>query len=108
FFFRAEDGIRDFHVTGVQTCALPICCVPDAAWRELSAIVTPENVAFMKQTKQRSYEERDLADEEVRRTNEWMDGVNAAVAAYNEIGRASWRARVQCTCAVAATRDKSV
>src|SRR5690606_26713399 len=27
FFFQAEDGIRDFHVTGVQTCALPICCV---------------------------------------------------------------------------------
>src|SRR5690606_40531063 len=25
FFFLAEDGIRDFHVTGVQTCALPIC-----------------------------------------------------------------------------------
>src|SRR5690606_40903578 len=24
FFFPAEDGIRDFHVTGVQTCALPI------------------------------------------------------------------------------------
>src|SRR5690606_41181755 len=22
------DGIRDFHVTGVQTCALPICYVP--------------------------------------------------------------------------------
>src|SRR5690606_39874961 len=27
FFFQAEDGIRDFHVTGVQTCALPICVV---------------------------------------------------------------------------------
>src|SRR5690606_39636610 len=27
FFFQAEDGIRDFHVTGVQTCALPICRV---------------------------------------------------------------------------------
>src|SRR5690606_39460078 len=26
FFFQAEDGIRDFHVTGVQTCALPILC----------------------------------------------------------------------------------
>src|SRR5690606_40391633 len=25
FFFQAEDGIRHFHVTGVQTCALPIC-----------------------------------------------------------------------------------
>src|SRR5256885_4233967 len=29
FFFQAEDGIRDYKVTGVQTCALPIfdaCC----------------------------------------------------------------------------------
>src|SRR5256885_3621756 len=24
FFFQAEDGIRDYKVTGVQTCALPI------------------------------------------------------------------------------------
>src|SRR5262249_59140481 len=28
FFFQAEDGIRDWSVTGVQTCALPIC------WRQ--------------------------------------------------------------------------
>src|SRR5258708_22643558 len=31
FFFQAEDGIRDDLVTGVQTCALPIClfiCLP--------------------------------------------------------------------------------
>src|SRR2546426_2232567 len=27
FFFQAEDGIRDYKVTGVQTCALPIYCV---------------------------------------------------------------------------------
>src|SRR5256885_16200870 len=27
FFFQAEDGIRDYKVTGVQTCALPICTV---------------------------------------------------------------------------------
>src|SRR6266496_5260854 len=27
FFFQAEDGIRDLYVTGVQTCALPICRV---------------------------------------------------------------------------------
>src|SRR5690606_40708460 len=25
FFCQADGGIRDFHVTGVQTCALPIC-----------------------------------------------------------------------------------
>src|SRR5690606_39597675 len=29
--FQAEDGIRDFHVTGVQTCALPIL---DRDWRD--------------------------------------------------------------------------
>src|SRR5438034_332613 len=28
FFFQAEDGIRDHCVTGVQTCALPICPAP--------------------------------------------------------------------------------
>ena len=28
FFFQAEDGIRDYKVTGVQTCALPICINP--------------------------------------------------------------------------------
>src|SRR5256885_8284034 len=30
FFFQAEDGIRDYKVTGVQTCALPISVVPAA------------------------------------------------------------------------------
>src|SRR2546426_7134811 len=30
FFFQAEDGIRDYKVTGVQTCALPICVAPRA------------------------------------------------------------------------------
>src|SRR5256885_5495869 len=28
FFFQAEDGIRDYKVTGVQTCALPISLEP--------------------------------------------------------------------------------
>ena len=29
FFFQAEDGIRDDLVTGVQTCALPICVIAE-------------------------------------------------------------------------------
>src|SRR5256885_11008216 len=29
FFFQAEDGIRDYKVTGVQTCALPIFLARD-------------------------------------------------------------------------------
>src|SRR5258706_8157181 len=32
FFFQAEDGIRDWSVTGVQTCALPISSA-DSAWQ---------------------------------------------------------------------------
>src|SRR2546426_3467228 len=36
FFFQAEDGIRDYKVTGVQTCALPIS-------RQVSTIYTPNN-----------------------------------------------------------------
>src|SRR5256885_5378028 len=33
FFFQAEDGIRDYKVTGVQTCALPILWSPAGAER---------------------------------------------------------------------------
>src|SRR5437762_13148122 len=33
FFFQAEDGIRDTSVTGVKTCALPICVRRDAGCR---------------------------------------------------------------------------
>src|SRR5688500_20302902 len=35
FFFHAEDGIRDYKVTGVQTCALPICGFGDPVFRDL-------------------------------------------------------------------------
>src|SRR5256885_16763905 len=34
FFFQAEDGIRDYKVTGVQTCALPIYSCDDACQSE--------------------------------------------------------------------------
>src|SRR5256885_7740536 len=52
FFFQAEDGIRDYKVTGVQTCALPILRVeanfnpaflqPEQSIRRDSPIVLPE------------------------------------------------------------------
>src|SRR2546430_10884243 len=35
FFFQAEDGIRDLTVTGVQTCALPICSQADGLLKKL-------------------------------------------------------------------------
>src|SRR5699024_12112565 len=42
FFFQAEDGIRDRNVTGVQTCALPICgfvqtgAITKSAYKEIT------------------------------------------------------------------------
>src|SRR5258708_24712045 len=41
FFFQAEDGIRDDLVTGVQTCALPICLLHRVP---LPAVVGAEGV----------------------------------------------------------------
>src|SRR5690606_8671550 len=50
FFFQAEDGIRDFHVTGVQTCALPIAgfqvMAPGeaAAWADVVMVLVPDEL----------------------------------------------------------------
>src|SRR5256885_2538659 len=39
FFFQAEDGIRDYKVTGVQTCALPIWSEALALYLEGTALL---------------------------------------------------------------------
>src|SRR2546426_8764691 len=50
FFFQAEDGIRDYKVTGVQTCALPIFLSATTlglwwtrgrSWRDLGLVPRP-------------------------------------------------------------------
>ena len=40
FFFQAEDGIRDYDVTGVQTCALPILIITGALVGSSGAILS--------------------------------------------------------------------
>src|SRR5688500_15487079 len=45
FFFQAEDGIRDYKVTGVQTCALPILTVVDDCTRECLALVADTSLS---------------------------------------------------------------
>src|SRR5690625_5900934 len=47
FFFQAEDGIRDGHVTGVQTCALPICMTGDSHHRCMVAEVMGRSVGWI-------------------------------------------------------------
>src|SRR5690625_5574267 len=43
FFFQAEDGIRDGHVTGVQTCALPIFGSKNRFLRDLQLLLFPQD-----------------------------------------------------------------
>src|SRR5690606_40395330 len=48
----AEDGIRDFHVTGVQTCARPICPfqvaldTATAQWRQADVLASQAQADF--------------------------------------------------------------
>src|SRR5205807_4246949 len=48
FFFQAEDGIRDYKVTGVQTCALPISQGAAKEW-DLSVVVPVEDMSELGQ-----------------------------------------------------------
>src|SRR5690606_39805678 len=90
FFFQAEDGIRDFHVTGVQTCALPISTAVSA--RPVQNAVSSNilssfelNPAFLKQAREEAMK------------NQHSQGAqkNIIRQLVVEIGRASWRERVE-------------
>src|SRR5438046_10517793 len=93
FFFQAEDGIRDWSVTGVQTCALPISSqttsTATCGWRaSIAAIVRAasarEPVASITTTSGRS-EERRVGKERRRRgprehdhqTDQWDEQIKA-------------------------------
>src|SRR5207253_4549767 len=89
FFFQAEDGIRDGHVTGVQTCALPI------SQRILSGQAPCNNLCDTAPDP-KEYAARNQAN------IAWMKGTFASAEAHNsaavmfiaqEIGRASCRER---------------
>src|SRR5690606_40985740 len=95
-FFQAEDGIRDFHVTGVQTCALPIYA-PDTCppWmlrmtREAAdELGVPVHVHCAQSVVE--------FDEMIRRYGRTPVEVlyDAGLVGPDEIGRASCRERVE-------------
>src|SRR5256885_8563135 len=83
FFFQAEDGIRDYKVTGVQTCALPISGQVRSKRENIDAHKSGEV----------HWDRFDLDDVSVR-----VYGETAVVSGHltrkGKIGRASCRERV--------------
>src|SRR5207249_8781651 len=90
FFFQAEDGIRDRNVTGVQTCALPICSQPPffAAMVGLYAAATDTTRAL------------DYLDALEAEHAFWMDGVErlppGGSAAYRRVRSEERRVGKEC------------
>src|SRR5207253_3556995 len=95
-FFQAEDGIRDGHVTGVQTCALPIFLEysPLLSDHDLLEIIASARAqsALAAVARRRGVSER---VSEVIVASLDVEAVAALLANPNEIGRASCRERVQ-------------
>src|SRR5437016_7603532 len=69
FFFQAEDGIRDWSVTGVQTCALPI-----SADEQHAAVVERDRDRLESVTRQQEHLSARLARAEAKRL-EVLNGV---------------------------------
>src|SRR5256885_6243394 len=88
FFFQAEDGIRDYKVTGVQTCALPICFQSRAR-----PAPTLSGVASLLGREHRApFSESRLL---LAHQDRWSQGrTHQVFLAATEIGRASCRERV--------------
>src|SRR5256885_10874584 len=88
FFFQAEDGIRDYKVTGVQTCALPI-------WNQLPADGfhwtgnSYDNTTMLSDTTWRHVAFIEQLGHEVKR-DRWLMMSDVC----KQIGRASCRERV--------------
>src|SRR5438105_7766850 len=85
FFFQAEDGIRDPLVTGVQTCALPICPTPfvgtENAFYErhllFDRVIDPKVASARERFEAFSRSVRDILAQRWVQTKKTYDGTNA-------------------------------
>src|SRR5690606_39651209 len=93
FFFQAEDGIRDFHVTGVQTCALPILAIAmDRPYRDVYNDLNAFAKEFERQRKRKSSARTGYQMDTLRAYME-KQGWRWVPTMQIEIGRASCRER---------------
>src|SRR5690625_10802 len=68
FFFQAEDGIRDGHVTGVQTCALPILKQENG---DIEVVVAGTDPAVVDDFKEGLLEDPERAEVESIQESQW-------------------------------------
>src|SRR3712207_7025639 len=99
FFFQAEDGIRDIGVTGVQTCALPIC-LPLFRTRYLRFMAKSELYWFPLRLVLRAG-----GAFPVRRGEGDIEAIRTAVELC-QIGRASCRERVEISVVAVSLKKK--
>src|SRR5207248_6133244 len=92
FFFQAEDGIRDRTVTGVQTCALPICMGTTCT----AACVVAGKLYFAHVGDSRLYLMRSGSISRLTRDHSYVNRLieTGLIRAEEEIGRAACRERV--------------
>src|SRR5688500_20313013 len=89
FFFQAEDGIRDYKVTGVQTCALPIFQAAHLGILGPRMVIVPDLRLAARQ----------MLDGRGEAAFELVVIVAVQQIVLAKIGRASCRERVQTTAA---------
>src|SRR5690606_39522506 len=98
-FFQAEDGIRDFHVTGVQTCALPIYTIDAATPKGTSpakAIATNTIESSGTDTALDDSTRPHCARSPKRSTHRWYTSVSTSSATRSEERRVGKQRRVRC------------
>src|SRR5437016_8513079 len=93
FVFQAEDGVRDRSVTGVQTCALPICAGGALFVLCENGEAKALSDDFSSSSRRRSG--RDVSNQPFSRGGSYRSRRDArSFHAQNQIGRASCRERV--------------
>src|SRR6266540_81303 len=85
FFFQAEDGIRSRDVTGVQTCALPICETVPVEVLRVDGGLTRDPTLLQLQA--------DATGVPVQRTT--VDATVAGVAALAAVGAEMWESTLE-------------
>src|SRR5204863_2425020 len=93
FFCQAEDGIRDLYVTGVQTCALPICKMGREMTLKRALHVAERALQSHLAAHLAAEDELRLGEAEVRGDDRAVDRVGRLLSA-REIGRGSCRGRL--------------